>query len=74
MSDKNTVWIEEILIPAIISRKKSDLKFGDNVILKESIIKQFDNDGVFMMTICYKLTIVLDVSGDEHKLSVFVKV
>lgn len=74
MCDNNTVWIKNTLVPAIIIRRKSELKLSDNVILKELIIKQFENDGTFLMTICYRLTIVLDVCGEEHTLSVFVKV
>lgn len=74
MCDNNTVWINDTLVPAIIIRKKTELKLAKNMILKESIIKQFENDGAFLMTICYKLTIVLDVCGEEHRLPVFVKV
>lgn len=74
MCDKNTVWIEENLIPIIVNRHKSVFEPSKNVILKDVHIKSFDNDGIFLMTLCYKLNIVLDVNGDEQKLSIFVKV
>lgn len=74
MCGKIAAWVKATLIPTIIDRKKSELSTTNDVISKEFSIKQFDNDGAFMMTICYKLNIVLDVGGEEHRLSVFVKV
>lgn len=74
MSEKIRTFVKSILIPSIISRKKSELQTTSDVALKEWSIHPFDNDGAFMMTICYKLKVALNVDGDSHTLSVFLKV
>lgn len=74
MCDQITVWVKNTLIPVIINRTKSEFPASNDVFLKELTIKQFENDGAFMMTICYKLNIVLDIDGKLHRLSVFLKV
>lgn len=75
MSDQNTIWIRDTLVPLIVKKEKSMLQSANDVNLKDLSIERFENNGVFLLTICYKLTIVLDIgNGNEHRFSVFIKV
>lgn len=69
------VWIKETLVPIIVEREKAALRPTNDVSVKELAINRFHNEGSFLVTICYKVTFVLCVDGDEDRtIGAFVKV
>lgn len=73
MNDKHELWIHEYLIPTVIDKRQS-ANPTQKINLKNSTIKKFTNDGGYIITLCYKVIIELNVNGGDETIPFFVKV
>lgn len=72
-NDKHGLWIRDQLIPLVVEKQQAASP-TKKISLKDSSFKKFTNDGGYIITLCYKVIIVLDVDGGERTISFFVKV
>lgn len=73
MNDKHELWIRDCLISSVVDKQQTASP-AKKINLKNSTIKRFTNDGGYIVTLCYKVVIVLDVDGVDETISFFVKV
>lgn len=78
MSESNELWIKNELIPTILAEGKlSSKSLSDNdqlPVLKDVSVKCLTTSESFMLTLCYKVQVVLEENGNEYKLFLVVKV
>lgn len=71
--DKHGQWIRDCLIPSVVEKQQAACP-TEKINLKDAVIQKFTNDGGYIITLCYKVIIVLNVDGGERTISFFVKV
>lgn len=81
-NDKNEKWIADQLIPQLVKNGKFALKNEENlsenkeIVVKSCEINQLSAKDAFMLTLCYKVKLILtDASGqNENCVGLVVKV
>lgn len=72
-NDKHELWIRDSLIPLVVNKERT-ARPTKKINLKSSTVKKFLNDGGYIVTLCYKVVIVLNVDDADERISFFVKV